>query len=186
MKKILVGVTGSIGSKDAMLLFDQLCGRFAVRLLASMPSLAFFDVEQVKTICEVHTDESEWYTWKRREDRVLHIELRKWADILLVAPTTANTLSKFANGLCDNLLTTVFRAWQFREKPILVAPSMNKYMWEHLCTQEHLEKLRSWNDRIIEPRVKLLAGGDFGPAALADVPTIVAAVQSEAFPSSAS
>lgn len=54
----------------------------------------------------------EWELWKKRGDPVLHIELRKWADFLLVAPLSANSLAKISNGLCDNLLTLVCRAWE--------------------------------------------------------------------------
>lgn len=64
-------------------------------------------------------DEEEWRQWKVVGDPVLHIELRRWADVLLLAPLSANTLAKVSNGLCDNLLTCVVRAWDFA-KPLLV------------------------------------------------------------------
>lgn len=78
---------------------------------------------------QVLRDDDEWSCWNKREDPVLHIELRKWADVFLVAPLSANTLAKMANGLCDNLLTCVARAWDFK-RPLLVAPAMNTLMWE--------------------------------------------------------
>lgn len=61
-------------------------------------------------------------------DPVLHIELRRWADVLVLAPLSANTMAKVAHGLCDNLLTSVVRAWDYA-KPMIVAPAMNTYMW---------------------------------------------------------
>lgn len=61
----------------------------------------------------VLTDDHEWSSWSQRGDPVLHIELRKWADICLIAPLSANTLAKIANGLADNLLTSTLRAWDF-------------------------------------------------------------------------
>lgn len=64
---------------------------------------------------EVFTDENEWSTWQKRGDPVLHIELRKWADMILIAPLSANTMAKIVNGICDNLLTCVMRAWDFTE-----------------------------------------------------------------------
>lgn len=68
----------------------------------------------------MHTgDEEEWHSWQKKGDPVLHIELRKWADILIIAPLSANTLAKIAQGLCDNCLTSVVRAWDF-SKPLLV------------------------------------------------------------------
>ena len=69
-----------------------------------------------------------------RNDPVLHIELRKLSSMMIVAPLSANTMAKFANGLCDNLLSCLFRAWDFKSKPVIVAPSMNTYMYEHLLT----------------------------------------------------
>lgn len=83
----------------------------------------------VSRFLQVLKDEDEWSCWSKREDPVLHIDLRKWADVLLVAPLSANTLAKLANGLCDNLLTCVARAWDF-SRPLLVAPAMNTLMWE--------------------------------------------------------
>lgn len=64
-------------------------------------------------------DEEEWHQWQKKGDPVLHIELRKWADLLVVAPLSANTLAKLAQGLCDNCLTSVVRAWDW-SKPLLV------------------------------------------------------------------
>ena len=64
-------------------------------------------------------DEEEWHAWQQKGDPVLHIELRKWADVLIIAPLSANTLAKMAQGLCDNCLTSVVRAWDFH-KPLLV------------------------------------------------------------------
>ena len=64
-------------------------------------------------------DEEEWHQWQKKGDPVLHIELRKWADLLVVAPLSANTLAKLALGLCDNCLTSVVRAWDW-SKPLLV------------------------------------------------------------------
>ena len=82
--------------------------------------------------CQVHAaeslvtcltgDEEEWHQWQKKGDPVLHIELRKWADLLIVAPLSANTLAKMAQGLCDNCLTSVVRAWDF-SKPLWVRVS---------------------------------------------------------------
>ena len=63
----------------------------------------------------IHFDEEEWEAWKKRGDPVLHIELRKWAHVLLITPLSANTLAKISNGICDNLLTQVCRAWDMKK-----------------------------------------------------------------------
>jgi len=79
-------------------------------------------------------DKDEWAAWNKREDYVLHIELRKIASILLIAPLSANTMGKIANGLCDNLLTCIARCWDIKQYPFIVAPAMNTMMYEHPIT----------------------------------------------------
>ncbi len=74
----------------------------------------------------VDEDESEW---KEIGDPVLHIETRKWAEMFLIAPLGANSLAKMASGQCDNLLTNIFRAWNFKRNPVIVAPAMNTEMY---------------------------------------------------------
>ena len=92
----------------------------------------------------IFEDQDEYICWKDRGDIVLHIELRDIAEMLVVAPLSANTLAKFSNGICDNLLTNIFRAWAYKkingiwmiQKPILVAPAMNTNMYEHPITEK--------------------------------------------------
>src|SRR5262249_1864877 len=136
----------------------------------------------------------------QRDDLVLHIELRRWADLFLIAPLDANTLAKLANGLADNCLTCVWRAWD-PARPVVLAPAMNTLMWEHPLTVRHLlqiaetvadqpvpkfgdaETLIEWTNantprlRIVAPISKRLACGDVGPGAMAEVEGIVAAVR---------
>ena len=84
------------------------------------------------------SDSDEWQGWKTRQDPVLHIELRKIAYCSIIAPLSANTMAKIANGLCDNLLTCVLRAWDFKngvKGSVIVAPAMNTYMYEHPITE---------------------------------------------------
>ncbi|XP_019474897.1 phosphopantothenoylcysteine decarboxylase isoform X3 [Meleagris gallopavo] len=97
--------------------------------------------------------------WKGRSDPVLHIELRRWADLMLVAPLDANTLAKLANGICDNLLTCVIRAWDLH-KPLLFCPAMNTAMWEHPITAQQVEQLKGFGYIEIPCVVKKLVCGD--------------------------
>eukprot|EP00076_Gallus_gallus_P015483 XP_015134528.1 phosphopantothenoylcysteine decarboxylase isoform X3 [Gallus gallus] len=97
--------------------------------------------------------------WKGRSDPVLHIELRRWADLMLVAPLDANTLAKLANGICDNLLTCVIRAWDLH-KPLLFCPAMNTAMWEHPITAQQVEQLKGFGYTEIPCVVKKLVCGD--------------------------
>jgi phosphopantothenoylcysteine decarboxylase len=105
--------------------------------------------------------------------RVVHIDLREWADILLIAPLTANTLAKMANGFCDNLLTCIVRAWNTK-KPMMIAPAMNTKMWENKFTAKHLEAIKdTYGVRIIEPVIKRLACDEVGIGAMEEIGKIV-------------
>uniref|UniRef100_A0A8C4SR31 Phosphopantothenoylcysteine decarboxylase n=1 Tax=Erpetoichthys calabaricus TaxID=27687 RepID=A0A8C4SR31_ERPCA len=115
--------------------------------------------------------------WRQRSDPVLHIELRRWADLLLIAPLDANTLGKLASGICDNLLTCVVRAWD-RRKPLLICPAMNTAMWEHPLTCRQLGTLKEFGYVEIPCIAKKLVCGDEGMGAMAEVCTIVEAVES--------
>ena len=121
---------------------------------------------------------------------MLHIELRDWADVCVLAPLSAHTLAKIANGLCDDTLSCVLRAWDYGHgersgKPLILAPAMNTAMWQHPLTCSQLATIQSfWADpethntgiQIIEPQVKTLACGEVGTGALASVNDIVEAV----------
>ena len=134
----------------------------------------------------IHRDQDEWRKpWVRR-DRILHIELRRWARALLVAPLSANTLAKMTNGISDNLLTSVIRAWeipgifdaQSRAPPkrIFVAPAMNTAMWRHPITKKQIKELEAdWKDwvTVLRPIEKTLACGDSGDGAMMDARDIV-------------
>ena len=93
------------------------------------------------------SDEDEWRSRGKEEEDPLHVELAEWADMMLVAPLSANTLAKVANGMCDNLVTSVVRAWDYEgapdklQKPLVVAPAMNPGMWEHPITKKQLKAL---------------------------------------------
>lgn len=164
-KKILLGINSGIGAKDTNELVELLLEVFEVKVVITKNSQRFFDLDATKKMAPVFDDESEWYTWKKRGDEILHIALRNWADAFLIAPLSANTLAKMVHGSADNLLLTIARAWNFK-KPFVVAPSMNKFMWDHPLTREHITKLMSWDIKEIPPRCKLLSGGDFGVGAL--------------------
>lgn len=124
----------------------------------------------------LHHDEEEWREWSELGDPVIHIELRKWADVLLIAPLSANSLAKLTHGLCDNLLLSVARAWDF-SKPMVLAPAMNTKMWEHPLTSRQLEMARTWGAVIVPPVAKELACADVGMGALALADDIAAAVR---------
>ena len=107
---------------------------------------------------------------------VKHIELSKWADILVLAPATANTIAKIINGMCDDLLSSIVMAI---DKPCYIFPSMNTNMFTHPATQANIEKLRGWGYLVYEPDEGELACGDTGKGRLPDVALIYDIVMGE-------
>lgn len=136
----------------------------------------FFDKNMLPV--EIFCDEDEWTTWKGLEDPILHIELRRWADIMVLAPLDANTLGKIACGLCDNLLTCIIRAWK-PNKPLLFAPAMNTFMWKHPITANQVQALKSFGYEEIPCIQKVLACGDNGLGAMAETNVIVKNVEAQ-------
>lgn len=120
---------------------------------------------------EIFDDADEWSLWKKMDDPVLHIELRKWADLCLIAPLDANTLAKLSSGICDNLLTCVVRAWDV-SKPLIYCPAMNVHMYEHPLTKQQLDKLQSFGYVRVNCVEKRLACGDYGMGGMASVESI--------------
>lgn len=179
---ILLGVTGSVASILVPRLVTVLGLHGNVQVAATVHSLYFWKPEDVGA--RVWTDADEWRAdCYERGQPVLHIELRKWADVLVIAPLSADTLAKLAQGRADNLLTCVARAWDLG-KPIVVAPAMNTRMWEHPATAEHLATLKRWYGErffLVPPIAKRLACGDEGVGAMAEINTIVRAVASCTF-----
>lgn len=208
MARILLGVTGSVAALRTPSLFATLRGGgHTVRVVATEPAHHFFNSQELAPDPDdplpggpVFRDRDEWPEGRwHRDDPVLHIELRRWADLLLIAPLDANTLAKIALGLSDNFLTCVVRAWDFA-RPVVLAPAMNTMMWDSPITRRHLGQiLADWgtsppagpwslNDveavfahhcpaiRLIAPTAKRLACGDVGLGGMAEVPTIVTTV----------
>ena len=208
MSQIVLGVTGSVAALRVPVLYEALrrLGH-RVRIVATEPSLHFFDPAELPADPSdplggpVFRDSDEWAgdRW-RRDDPVLHVEFRRWADVLVVAPLDANTLGKFALGLSDNFLTCLFRAWDFG-RPVVLAPAMNTMMWDSPVTRRHLRQLL--DDRgdggqgfgwsldeadavfarhapgliLVPPQSKRLACGDVGQGAMAEVVAIAESVR---------
>ena len=153
------------------------------------PSLG--KLSQYPNVDGLYLDENEWAIPWTRNAPILHIELRRWADAFLIAPLSANTLAKIANGLCDNLLTSVVRAWDsqprgyenvpaansdrpsYSPRKIIVAPAMNTLMWRNPFTEKHLESLKLVDTEVLRPVEKELACGDTGDGAMQDWKVIV-------------
>ena len=98
-----------------------------------------------------------------------HIDIRKWADLFVIAPATANTINKLSNGIADNLLTQTILAYNDKK---LIAPAANTVMYKNTITQTSLKMLKLMNFQVVEPVKKMLACGDEGEGALAEVEDI--------------
>ena len=169
--KILHAITGSVAAEQA--------GNVERELLLKIPNAnitsiatgrAGYFLEKGTLMGMSLTDEDEW-TWKKRGDSILHIDLCKDNDVLVIAPLSANTLAKISHGLCDNLVTCVVRAWNY-DKPLILAPAMNTKMWENPLTRPQLDIMTSMGASIISPIEKLLMCGDRGMGAMANAKDI--------------
>jgi phosphopantothenoylcysteine decarboxylase len=176
--RVLLGISGSVATIKLTQLTTLLLDFADVHVVSTKSARHFFNEAELPKQCgPVLTDEDEWRNWKTVGDPVVHIELRRWADLLVIAPLSANTLAKIANGLCDNLLTCVVRAWD-STKPVLVAPAMNTYMWNSPFTSQHVGNLEKLGFTVIAPVSKKLACGDVGNGGMAAPETIVDEVRS--------
>ncbi|XP_037834300.1 phosphopantothenoylcysteine decarboxylase isoform X3 [Kryptolebias marmoratus] len=181
--RVLVGVTGSVAALKLPVLVSELlqlpgvsCFTITVdvRVVTTDHAKHFYNPAEVSV--KIYSDMDEWELWTQRSDPVLHIELRRWADLLIVAPLDANTLGKIASGICDNLLTCVVRAWDV-SRPLLFCPAMNTAMWQHPITAQQVSSLKEFGYVEIPCIVKKLVCGDEGKGAMAEVSTIVGVVK---------
>jgi len=160
-KNILVGVCAGIASyKTCELVRLLVKDGFNVRVIMTESSTKFVTPLVFQTLSNnpVYLDMFSYV----KDEGVKHIEITEWLDILVVAPLTANTLSKIANGICDNLLTTVICALP-KNKKIILAPAMNTNMWENPIIQENVEKLKKLKKyTLLNPGKGYLACGAYG------------------------
>lgn len=173
-KHVLLAATGSVAAvRTPAIQQGLLASGHSVKVVATEAAKEFFKQE----IPDLIDEGLHWEAW-REQGEVLHIELRKWADILVIAPLDANTLAKMACGLCDNILvkhkqTCIVRAWDL-EKPIVIAPAMNTNMWNNPFTEKHFRKIQKiYNVTMAHPIEKLLACNDQGIGGIADTESIV-------------
>lgn len=173
MKNILLGITGGIAAyKSASFARLLIKNGYDVRVIMTASAQAFITplTLQALTGNPVHIDLLD----ESAELGMGHIELAKWADLLIIAPATANTIAKLAMGIADDLLTTVCLA---TAAPILVAPAMNQQMWQHPSVKLNLQTLTDYDYEIIQPASGEQACGDIGEGRLPEPEQLLEYVQ---------
>jgi len=170
-KRILLGVGGGIAVYRAIELMRLLMKQGAeVQVVMTKSACEFVTPLTFEALSgkKVHTDLFDL----TEEHGMGHIQLARWADVLIIAPATANLITKLARGIAEDLLTTLFLA---RDIPALIAPAMNVAMWEADATQTNLDILKNRGVTIIEPVAGVLACGEQGAGRLAEPEMIVEA-----------
>jgi phosphopantothenoylcysteine decarboxylase/phosphopantothenate--cysteine ligase len=174
--KILLAVTGSIASYKSFDLARQLVKKgHTVRVLLTKGAMEFIRPDTFRYIGveNIYLPLDDFNTAKLPDcTTVLHIELSKWADKLIIAPASANTISRLALGITNDLLTTLFLA--FNRKSVLIFPAMNSEMWNNPRIQEHRQHIETMvNVGVINPVSGLLACGDVGEGKFPEVSSVL-------------
>lgn len=174
-KKILLGITGSIAAYKAAVLVRLLVKEGAeVKVIMTAAAKDFITPLTISTLSKhaVLTDLSDGQSWAN------HVMLGRWADVMLIAPLSCNTLAKMAHGQCDNLLLAVYLS---ATCPVVVAPAMDEDMWHHPATSQNLQRLESFGNKVIPVEKGELASGLFGDGRMAEPEQIIAFLCSNFF-----
>jgi phosphopantothenoylcysteine decarboxylase / phosphopantothenate---cysteine ligase len=166
-KKILLGISGSIAAyKSAVLTRLLIKAGAEVKIVMTPAAKDFVTPVTLSTLSKnpVLADLTENDSWAN------HVMLGRWADVMLIAPLSCNTLAKMAHGLCDNLLTAVYLS---ATCPVIVAPAMDEDMWHHASTKKNLETLHGFGNQVIPVDNGELASGLVGEGRMAEPEAIV-------------
>jgi phosphopantothenoylcysteine decarboxylase / phosphopantothenate---cysteine ligase len=172
-KKILVCITGSIAAYKSILLVRQLVKAGAeVKVIMTSAAKDFVTPLTLSTLSKnpVLIDLFNEEAWAN------HVMLGRWADVMLIAPLSCNTLAKMATGQCDNLLMATYLS---ATCPVVVAPAMDEDMWHHPTTIDNLDKLRSFGNRVIPVDKGELASGLYGDGRMAEPESIMRFIEEE-------
>jgi len=174
-KNILLGVCGSIASyKSASLVRLLVKAGANVRVVMTKDACNFITPLTLSTLSKnpvlSNYSDSETGSWNN------HVELGLWGDLMIIAPASANTLAKLANGLCDNLLTAVYLS---AKCPVYFAPAMDLDMWKHPATQKNISSLISFGNTMIQPGFGELASGLTGEGRMAEPEAILEFLSNE-------
>ena len=172
-KNIILGVTASIAIYKACDIVRRLKDEgFSVTVVMTEEAEEFIRPIVFQTLSGNKVYRGlfdEPHSWE-----IEHVSLAKKADLVLIAPATANIIAKVSSGICDDLLTCIVSA---TKAAVLISPAMNENMYKNKITQENIKRLKSLGYRFIEPRVGRLACGEKGLGCLAEVETIIREVK---------
>ena len=172
-KHILFFLTGSIACAKATTTISRLAqAGVTVQTVVTPAALHFIGKSTLEGLTGRHVYADMWADGAALD----HIEFARHADLAIVCPATANSINRLAAGIADDLLGTLFLAWELDKKPWLVVPAMNHRMWQHPATHAGVATLRDWGVRFIEPAEGMHACGEGGPGRLPDPESIAAEV----------
>jgi phosphopantothenoylcysteine decarboxylase/phosphopantothenate--cysteine ligase len=171
-KKVILGISGSIAAYKIPMLVRLLLKKGAEVKIVMTPSAASFvsplvlsTLTKHPVLIELSSDE----TWAN------HVALGRWADLMIIAPASCNTIAKMANGICDNLLLAVYLS---AACPVMVAPAMDEDMWNHASLQQNLLKLKSYQNIVLNTEHGELASGLIGFGRMLEIEKLVTEIDS--------
>ena len=174
-KKILLAITGSIAAYKSILLVRLLVKAGAEVKVVMTPAakdfvspLTLSTLSKSPAVSDLFSNES----WSN------HVMLGRWADVMVIAPLSCNTLAKMAHGLCDNMLLATYLS---ATCPVVLAPAMDEDMWHHPTTKSNLQKLESFGNKIIPVEKGELASGLYGDGRMAEPETILSFIEESFF-----
>jgi phosphopantothenoylcysteine decarboxylase/phosphopantothenate--cysteine ligase len=167
-KKVIIGVTGSIAAyKSAILVRLLIKAEAEVKVIMTAAAIDFITpltlsvLSKNPVISHLQNDEGTWSN---------HVELGLWADMMIIAPASANTIAKMANGQCDNMLLATYLS---AKCPVYFAPAMDLDMWKHPATKRNIELLQSYGNHLIPVENGELASGLTGDGRMAEPENII-------------
>lgn len=163
-KKIVLGITGSIAAYKSCLIIRELIRRGAEVQVVITPAGKEF-ITPITLSALTHKPVISEFFSQRDGTWNSHVDLGLWADAMIIAPCTASTIGKMANGIADNMLITTYLSMK---APVFIAPAMDLDMFKHPSTQENLKKLKEFGNHIIEPASGYLASGLEGKGRMQD------------------
>jgi len=171
-KKIIIGISGSIAAYKIPMLVRLLLKKGAEVKIVMTPSAATFVSPLVLSTLTKHPvliELSSNETWAN------HVALGRWADLMLVAPASCNTIAKMANGICDNLLLAVYLS---ATCPVMIAPAMDEDMWNHASLQKNIVQLKSYQNIVLDTEHGELASGLIGLGRMLEIEKLAVEIDS--------